>query len=1039
MQPNQQIPDQPGRTCGKCGVAIDRPGLRNLCPSCLIDTALDIEDHTSASRGGEEPTSDIFGEYLLLGRLGAGGQGWVFRARHLRLGRMVALKTIPPAHLASAHAAERFRVEATAASGLDHPHIVPLYEVGERDGFAFLSMKLIEGTTLEEWSARTRPDLASCRDAAGMLSKVADAVHHAHQRGVLHRDLKPSNILLDAKQEPYVSDFGSAIQFDKDSGLTQTRTIVGTPAFLAPEVARAGSRHSTVGADIYGLGAILYYVLTGRPPFATSSLVETLRALQEDAPLPPKAFNSVIPKDLETICLRCLEKDPSRRYATAQELSDDLSRFLRHEPIMARPIGPLAKSWRWARRKPVVAGLLAALSLALFLGVAGVFWQWRRAQAGERAARRSQYVADMNMIQKEWDAGNLAGAQRLLAGYRHQPGSTDLRGFEWRYLWRLCRDESQFQFTNLPGPVRSLALYPDGRTLAVASTNTIQFVNVTQNRYLGFLASTNGTITALAISTRQTQLLAAAESAGLIEVWDAISKRSVARFVSRSSGISSLAFSPDGKYLASAGFDNTLDLWNLALRTNAWHRTTFTGVPVQTLAFASDSTVLVSGGGEMGNALVWDLKTGGSLQPFPQVHTAWTWTIAFSPDGRTMATSGNDSRVVLWDFSKHRQIGPSLEMKNPVSTVTFFNDGRRVAAACADGAIRICDIQHPEHIEPLRGHLKAALSLALANNGQVLVSGGADGIVRTWNLEQRPQEAILKGHWGWVSELAFSADGQFLAIADYHANAIKIWDVKKRQFGQDFPGHTNFTFSMSFSPDGKLFATGGSDLKVRLWDLSNRTCRILTNAFQNCGVSFSPDSRFLAVVHPPTDDPRTNDQFALWNISTGKRLDSLAAAKSNATAFAFANDGRTAAVGYRDGSVRLWNIRSGELLTEFREHTAPVICLVFSKNGKWLASSGEDPFIGVYDLPRGVALPHLQGHSASIWSLAFHPDGRSLASASHDGTIKLWNLPTPEAALTLQGHVGPVPAIAFSPDGNVLASGGADGDVRLWEASPLSE
>src|SRR5437899_4660404 len=288
------IPMNTTRTCERCGAVVPASAPQNFCLRCLFDTAVDPDAGASGAeaaaslKAAEQTTPPpTFGDYELLGELGRGGQGVVYRARHRSLGRVAALKTIPPAHLAGAHARERFRLEASTASRLDHPNIVPIYEVGERDGFCFYSMKLVEGATIQQLVPGSEPDAAACRHIAAILVKVANAVHHAHQRGVLHPDLKPSKLLLHQYPEPHVSDFGLARQTDEDSTLTLSQALIGTPAYLAPEVATGGARQASVAADIYGLGAILYQLLAGRPPFAGATGAATLRAVQDAEPVRP--------------------------------------------------------------------------------------------------------------------------------------------------------------------------------------------------------------------------------------------------------------------------------------------------------------------------------------------------------------------------------------------------------------------------------------------------------------------------------------------------------------------------------------------------------------------------------------------------------------------------------------------------------------------------------------------------------------------------------------------------------------------------------
>jgi eukaryotic-like serine/threonine-protein kinase len=546
-----------------------------------------------------------FGDYQLLKVLGHGGMCVVYMARQISLNRQVALKMIAAGELASDADLHRFRNEAEAVAGLDHPHIVPIYEVGEHDGRHYFSMKLIPGGSLTQ---RLSEFTADPRSAAQLLATVAEAVHHAHRRGILHRDLKPSNILLDEERRPHVTDFGLAKRVEGDSELTQSGAIVGTPAYMAPEQASGRRGSITTATDVHGLGAVLYAMLTGRPPFRGESVLEVLQQVREQDPEPPSKLNPRVPRNLETVCLKCLEKDPRRRYDSAAALAEDLDRWLRGEPIVARPVGRGERLWLWCRRNPVVASLLGAVTallVALAVGSTIAAFSLNRLAARERQAagkerdataearkaaaqavaaeeaartsaddaRRNHYVAHMNLAQVAWEAGEIPRVRALLDQHRNPPnGPVDPRGWEWHYLDRigeglltLGKHEGEIVMHNAEGermierpcPVTCLAFSPDGSRLA----------------------STGADLT--------------------IKLWDVPRGRLLRELKGHSLPVNGLAFSPDGAWLGSAGADGVVRVWDLATAREA-HILRGEAKSVYAVAFeAADGSRLVAVDREM--------------------------------------------------------------------------------------------------------------------------------------------------------------------------------------------------------------------------------------------------------------------------------------------------------------------------------------------------------------------------------------------------------------------------------------------------------
>lgn len=419
--------------CPGCGAKLSCRTLEGFCPSCTARLTFGFSAEQSSRAA---PVSGLdFGDYELLDEIGRGGMGVVYKARQRSLNRTVAVKLILSGRFASHESVERLQAEAAAAAALRHPNIVAIYELGHVDGQHYFTMDYIQGRSLAQL---VRDGPLSGQQAARYLHAIAEAVHYAHGRGTLHRDLKPSNILIDELDQPHITDFGLAKRLDETSALTSTGRAVGSPGYMPPEQARGERENINFRSDVYSLGALLYHLLTGRPPFSAETMQATLAQVLGNSPASPRALNPNVPPDLETVCLKCLEKEASRRYASARELADELARFLANKPIHARPVGVMGKSWRWCRRNPSVAGLAALAFLLFVTGLAGVLWQWRRAESYARreSQRRAQAERALTQLELEYLKG---AATNGLAYARLARRVLQLEGYEEPY--RFARAE----------------------------------------------------------------------------------------------------------------------------------------------------------------------------------------------------------------------------------------------------------------------------------------------------------------------------------------------------------------------------------------------------------------------------------------------------------------------------------------------------------------------------------------------------------------------------------------------------------------------
>ncbi len=1046
------------RTAPSVGNAAGAPSINTTVPS--VDDQATTGLNGASSGGAADGVSPCFGDYELQGEIARGGMGVVYRARQISLNRTVALKLILGSQLANETDVRRFHGEAEAAANLDHPNIVPIYEVGVHQGQHYFSMKLIEGGSLTRQIGEL---VHKPRSAAALLATVARAVHRAHQRGIIHRDLKPSNILIDRDGEPHVTDFGLAkrIEADGDSGLTQSGAIMGTPSYMPPEQAGGRVRQLTTAVDVYALGAVLFELLAGRPPFQAESVMETLMQVLENEPRRPRSLNPRADRDLETIALKCLEKDPARRYGSAEALAEDLERWLNHEPIRARPVSVFERVAKWVTRRPAIAALCLTIVVLAIAGATGVLFQWQRsvtarneairsdalaraadasARAAKADARAAQAEADKNhelaalqaqyryfnlikMADRYLRASNVAQAEQFLAAC-----PANLRAWEWGYLKRLCHPELR-SFVGA-----GVAFSPDGR----------------------FLAIDNG--------AQQTVTLLDTKAWTTARVFQGLS-----------SHVACFAFSPDGKLLAAAGRDKTIKVWNAADARELAALKGHTGDFVRDLAFSRDGKLLASAGARLNpiqggvmsdEVRIWDIAQARLVRAIPDAGHS----VAFNPDGDRLAVCIERTVPIR---GKTGVVGGALEVLDVKSGAAVWTiqadgsaerelhyspDGTRLASSNGrSGEVRIRDAAGGRLLQTLHGHKEGVTCLAFSPDGKRLATGGADTAVKTWSLADGRELAAYHGHTARVTSVAFAPDGMTLASADGNGS-VRIWDATTEPGTRTLPTFEHSPFVTVPSHDCKQLAM----LRPRFFAVNLATAEAETGRLLHSLRTFAASEGFTSDIKLQfSGDGRTlastdgKNLVQVWDLTTGHERAALKSHSHKVTALAFSPDGKTVATADSARSLKLWEVASGReqqtLLSEFSP-----LALAYSPDGRRLAVTGhgealtemagesERPLIlpgkgAVWDLAAARVLYALPDQRMRTVAVAFSPDGSRLATASWDGTAKLIDASFGKEINQLGGHTGHVNDVAFSPDGKRLVTCGADQTIKLWDVATGQE
>jgi WD40 repeat protein len=938
-----------------------------------------------------------------------------------------------------------------ASPGVDHREASPAHDIST----SAVQTLITEG----EPSGNRQPFF---RSVAQIGRQAAQGLAYAHSRGIVHRDIKPSNLLLDTAGIVWITDFGLA-KTDEE-GLTVTGDVLGTLRYIAPERFRG---EADARSDIYSLGLTLYELVTLEPAYAGSDRLKLAELIKTEEPARPRSLNNRIPRDLETIVLKAIDKEPARRYATAGAMAEDLRRFLADEPIMARRVSAAERYWRWARRNPGIAVLGSTLLGVLILVTIGSMVAAQRfrvqARANETLAakeaaarqttdqanaslrvkeeelRRTVYATRSNLALAAWDAGDLGRLRFLVDAMLPGEGDPDIRGWEWHYLNRLARQE-QLTFHGHDREVTQALFSPDGRMVAsVQWGNGLVLWNPADGHVLRTLLAPDPAIkgpldrgvSGLAFS-RDGKRLAGPGPDATLGIWNTQTGALTLKFKASGGGTLSVAFSPDCRKLVTGSASQKIRVWDASNGRQLYVLEHAHEQAVHRVVFSRDGERMASAGG--GSIKFWDVASGRLLatEPFPGVMVS---ALAYSPDGQTLVSGGSDRTVKIRDPGTGHERGQFVVQSSTIGDLAYSPDSRRLATGGSDAVVRLWDIATSRQLRAFKGHTDRVASVAFSPDGKTVASTSFDKTVRLWDTS-RPAEPLMLTSGLLVNFqiapacVAFSPDGQLVA-SGHRDRTVRVWETDTGRLRWTMNGHANTPNAVAFSPDGKTIASAGEDKTARIWDIATgkeRSVFAQNQAPVRC-VRFSPDGGRLLTVG---DD----HILKVWEVATSQTVMSIPKPTSEIHCADFSPDARTLAVGMNQSAVEVWDVDTGRRLSNLVDDSAPARGVAFSPDGRSVASCYVgDTQIKIRDVATGRLERTLSGHTDRVWSMAFSPDCRRLVSSGQDQTIRVWDLANGQDLLTLRGHAGWIRSVVFSPDGHKIASASDDGRVFVWDAS----
>ena len=1065
---------------------------RPMRPDPDFDSDLEpIVAHLKSLDSAESVGTILDDKYTLTAEIGDGGMGVVYAAQQKKpVQRMVAVKLIKPG-MDSRDVLARFDAERQALAVMDHPNVAKVLDAGMTPhGRPFFVMEYVKGVPITQYCDDKK---LNPQERLNLFIPVCNAVQHAHQKGIIHRDLKPSNVLVevvDGKPVPKVIDFGLAKALGQkltDKTLhTALEMRVGTLEYSAPEQAAGRSFDVDTRSDIYSLGVLLYELLTGAPPFTHEQLLkigeeEMRRVIREVEPttpskklsisgelpaiaakrdLEPGKLTRLVQGDLDWIVMKCLEKENARRYETANQLGQELQRFLADEPVQAGPPSAGYRMKKFLRRNKGPVSAVAIVLLALVAGIVGtsiglVQAEWARAHEKNQRERAEKSEGKEKLATQR--ALNIAEANKELARVAD----------ERRYLAEKLAIQSRFDyfyFRSWEEPAVAMVGYaqllPEAlklRDRSLADSILRQLGGWSGEMHsLRAVVSQQGLVWAVAVSPDRKTVVTGGDDR-TARLWDVATGKQLGPALQHQGAVRHVAFGPDGKTIVTRSDDNTVRLWEVAtgkqLGPDLKHQNRVSAVD-----FSPDGKTVLTGRHDY-TARLWEVATGKQLGPDLQ-HQDGVTAVAFSPDGKTVLTGSHDRTARLWEAATGKQLGRALRHQGVVEWLAFSPDGKTVLTSSIGNrltsskpnSVVLWAVATGNQIGPALQHQGNVWAVAFSPDSKTMLTGSYDNTARLWEVSTGKQLGPALHHNDQVMAVAFGPDGKTVLTGSSDGTA-RLWEVGTgKQLGPALQ-HQNYVWAVAFSPDGKTVLTGSHDKTARLWEVA--TGKQLGPALHHQGnvghVAFSPDGR---TVLTRTDD----NTVRLWGVATGKQLGSDLQHQNQISAVAFSPDGKTVLTGSFDNTARLWEVATGKQIGPALQHQGTVKAVgpswleglldrdgvnavAFSPDGKTVLTGSWDKTARLWEVATGKQLgPNLQ-HQHAVSAVAFSPDGKTVLTGSYDKTARLWEAATGKQLGPALQHQVPmlaemgVRAVAFSPDGKAVLTGSNDKTARLWEVA----